>query len=127
MLVTLGSCLVLIMSQRIPDFVIITGFENMRVEMTRIQAAIVQGVGFLGAGTIMTGRRTVHGLTTAAVVWAMSAVGAAAGIGDWVLAISGTIACFVILRNLGPLRPQTPPDPPKTKSDKKDLPSKEKK
>lgn len=106
MLVTLGSCLVMLTAQRIPSFVSLPMTGALAIELTRVQAAIIQGVGFLGAGAIMTGRRTVHGLTTAAVVWAMSAVGAAAGVGDWVLAISGTIACFVILRILGPLRPR---------------------
>ena len=69
----------------------------------RIIAGIAQGVGFLGAGTIFTGRGTVHGLTTAAAIWAMSAVGTACGFGAWQIALIGTVLTFVALRVLGPL------------------------
>ncbi len=102
MLVTLGSALVMVLAQRIPELIQVN-VDTLTMDPTRIMAALVQGVGFLGAGTIITGQRTVHGLTTAALVWTMSAVGAAAGVGDWVLASTGTIISFVILRVVGRL------------------------
>ena len=69
----------------------------------RIVAGVAQGIGFLGAGTIFTSRGTVHGLTTAAAIWAMSAVGVACGFGAWQMALVGTALTFVALRVLGPL------------------------
>jgi putative Mg2+ transporter-C (MgtC) family protein len=48
---------------------------------TRMAGQVVVGVGFLGAGVIFNHRRIVHGMTTAAVVWLLSALGALAGVG----------------------------------------------
>lgn len=105
MLVTLGSSLVMLLTQRIPLVIGDLALDDISMELdpTRILAAVVQGIGFLGAGTIFLHRRTVHGLTTAAAVWTMSVVGAAIGMGDWPLGIAGTLASFFILRILGPL------------------------
>ncbi len=103
MLTTLGATLAMLMAQRLSDFIQIDPNLNMTLNPTRLLGALMQGVGFLGAGTIFMQKRTVHGLTTAAAVWAMAVVGAAVGVGDWVLAISGTVMAFFILRLLGPL------------------------
>ncbi len=105
MLVTIGAAMVMIVAQRTPTYLLIdrSALDALEMDYSRILAALVQGVGFLGAGTIVTGRRTVHGLTTAAGIWAMSAVGSAVGLGDWVMALTGTIACFIVLRVLGTL------------------------
>jgi putative Mg2+ transporter-C (MgtC) family protein len=69
----------------------------------RIVAGIAQGIGFLGAGTILVTRGAVHGLTTAAAIWATSAVGTACGFGLWQIALVGTVLTFSALRILGPL------------------------
>jgi putative Mg2+ transporter-C (MgtC) family protein len=53
----------------------------------RIAAQIVSGIGFLGAGIIITRRGAVHGLTTAAAVWESAAIGMAAGAGLLALAV----------------------------------------
>ena len=103
MLTTLGSALAMLMAQRLSAFLQVDPNLDMTLNPTRLLGAIMQGVGFLGAGTIFMHHRTVHGLTTAAAVWAMAVVGVAVGVGDWVLAISGTIVAFFILRILGPL------------------------
>jgi putative Mg2+ transporter-C (MgtC) family protein len=66
----------------------------------RIAAQIVAGIGFLGAGAIIQSGRWVHGLTTAASLWATAAVGLACGAGDQVLAIAGTV---LVVLSLGPL------------------------
>jgi putative Mg2+ transporter-C (MgtC) family protein len=64
----------------------------------RIVAAIIQGIGFLGAGTVLHQGEHVKGLTTAAALWAVTAVGVAVGFGMYTLAIAGTVMIFVILR-----------------------------
>ena len=98
-LVSTGSALFVVVNQMVIETVGSTG----GVDSLRIVAGIVQGVGFLGAGTIFTSRGAVHGLTTAAAIWAMSGVGVACGFGMWQVAVVGTVLTFVALRVLGPL------------------------
>lgn len=76
-----------------------------RVDPVRIIASIAQGIGFLGAGTILVSRGSVLGLTTAAAIWATSAIGAACGLGLWRIALVGTVLTFIALQVLGPLTP----------------------
>jgi putative Mg2+ transporter-C (MgtC) family protein len=64
---------------------------------TRIAAQIVTGVGFLGGGAILHYRGSVRGLTTAASLWAVAAVGMAAGAGLYVIAIGGAVLVIVTL------------------------------
>jgi putative Mg2+ transporter-C (MgtC) family protein len=64
---------------------------------TRIAAQIVTGIGFLGAGVIMRGRGHVHGLTTAASLWAVASVGLAVAYGRIVLGVVVTVVLFVLL------------------------------
>jgi len=64
---------------------------------TRIAAQIVTGIGFLGAGVIMRGRGHVHGLTTAASLWAVASVGLALAYGRIVLAVVVAVLLFVLL------------------------------
>lgn len=67
----------------------------------RITAQIVSGIGFLGAGTIMQARGTVTGLTTAATLWVVAAIGMTAGAGAFVEATGSTLLVLVILWPLG--------------------------
>src|SRR5258706_6014067 len=96
MLVSLGSAIFTIMS--------IHGFgqdvDPTRSDPTRIAAQIVSGIGFLGAGAILKDGIVIRGLTTAASLWATSAVGLAAGAGEYVIAI---VAAGVILVSLWPI------------------------
>ena len=69
----------------------------------RIAAQIVSGIGFLGAGTIIQARGSVHGLTTAATIWVNAAVGVAAGGGEFHLALIATAVTLVVLLMLHPL------------------------
>ena len=62
----------------------------------RIAAQIISGIGFLGAGMIFFRRETLHGLTTAAGVWATSAIGMCAGRGLYILAIGATAIVLLI-------------------------------
>ncbi len=76
-----------------------------RVDPVRIVSSIAQGIGFLGAGTILVTRGSVLGLTTAAAIWATSAIGVACGLGLWRIALVGTALTFITLQVLGPLTP----------------------
>lgn len=75
---------------------------------SRVAASVVSGIGFLGAGLILTRRGAVVGLTTAASVWEVAAIGASAGAGLWTLAVAVTVLHMVItfgLRRLSRLLP----------------------
>jgi putative Mg2+ transporter-C (MgtC) family protein len=65
------------------------------LDPSRVAAQIVTGVGFLGAGIIITRRGAVHGLTTAAAVWESAAIGMAVGAGLLLLSIAVVILHFV--------------------------------
>ncbi len=67
---------------------------------TRIAAQIVTGIGFLGAGAILHYRGAVRGLTTAASLWAVAAVGMAAGAGLYVIAVGGAAMVVATLELL---------------------------
>lgn len=69
----------------------------------RIAAQIVSGVGFIGAGTILQSRGTIHGLTTAAGLWVAAAIGLAVGAGFYGEATVTTAALLVILIALPPV------------------------
>ena len=76
-LVCLGSAMAMIVNQ----YVLVT-FPGTGVDVSRIGAQVISGVGFLGVGTIIvTGKNEVRGLTTAAGLWACACIGLAAGIG----------------------------------------------
>src|SRR5215470_785651 len=64
---------------------------------SRIAAALIQGLGFLGAGAILHGRGPVTGLTTAAVLLAVAGIGLAAGAGAWLIAVTGTLLTLLVL------------------------------
>lgn len=68
---------------------------------TRIAAQIVSGMGFLGAGTILQARGSVRGLTTAATIWTVAAIGVTAGAGAHWLAIGATLLVILVLVILG--------------------------
>src|SRR5690606_25586833 len=67
----------------------------------RIPAQIVSGIGFLGAGAIIQGRGGVVGLTTAATIWVVAAIGVTVGAGYPLVAAFFTITSLIILKLLG--------------------------
>lgn len=93
MIIAISSCLVTILS--------IDVFMPMsaRVDVTRMTAGIVSGVGFLGAGVIMHNKTDVRGLTTAADIWLVAAVGIA--IGAKMYALATFVTLFVVLTLIG--------------------------
>ena len=88
-LVCLGACLVMILSRYV---------AGANYDPGRMAAQVVSGIGFLGAGTILRSGSAVRGLTTAASLWAMAAVGLAVGVGWYYGALLFTLAMYVVLR-----------------------------
>lgn len=72
-------------------------------DTTRIAAQIVSGIGFLGAGAILHARGAVVGLTTAATIWVVAAIGSAVGGGLYVEAVGTTILVGLVLVGLRPV------------------------
>ena len=102
LLVSVGAALfTLVSAYAFTDFRY--GLESgITLDPTRIAAQIVTGIGFLGAGAIIRQGFSIRGLTTAAGVWAVAAIGMAAGAGYYVGAL---VTTAVVLLGLGPLRP----------------------
>ena len=96
-LVALGSSLFTIISAY--GFVSFLGVAHIQIDPTRIASYIVAGIGFLGAGSIFMARtqERVRGLTTAASVWLVAAVGMACGAGLLLEAIAASILALIIL------------------------------
>jgi len=67
----------------------------------RIAAQVVVGIGFLGAGTILQARGAVVGLTTAATIWVVAAIGLLLGAGQYVEGIGATVLVVLVLAGLG--------------------------
>ncbi len=88
-LVSLGAALFTVVSA--------FGFSGELVDPTRIAAQIVSGIGFIGAGTILQYRGHIRGLTTAASLWSVAAIGTAAGAGLYIVAVVGTVLILVVL------------------------------
>lgn len=99
MLVCLGACLIMIMSQDI--YATVEGKTN--ADPARLVAQVVSGIGFLGAGAIMKEGLTVTGLTTAACLWVVAGVGIAVGGGYYEGALFTTALVFVTLGALSRL------------------------
>ena len=96
LLVGIGSCIIMIVS--------IYGFpaiEGTRRDVARLAAAVVTGVGFLGAGAIMHRNAGITGLTTAATIWVSMAIGLACGSMNFILATGGTNLILIVLITLG--------------------------
>ncbi len=73
------------------------------VDPNRVAAQIVSGIGFLGAGAIFRSHGTISGLTTAAGIWVVAAVGVAIGSGYIVSATIFTVTVLIVLKILDPL------------------------
>jgi putative Mg2+ transporter-C (MgtC) family protein len=101
MLVSIGSALFTIVSAYAFRDFLVSGAAVVRADPTRIAAQIVTGIGFLGAGAIIRQGLAVRGLTTAATLWVVAAIGMAVGAGYYGGAV---ITTAVVLISLWPLR-----------------------
>ncbi|TMC59576.1 MAG: MgtC/SapB family protein [Chloroflexi bacterium] len=70
------------------------------IDPSRVAAQIVSGIGFLGAGAIIKDGASIRGLTTAASLWATAAIGLAAGAGEYVIGLTGSV---IVVFSLWPL------------------------
>ncbi len=89
--------------------VLITG--QVATDPARVASQIVTGVGFLGAGLILTRHGGVRGLTTAATMWETAAIGMAAGAGLWLLALAVLALHFLSVLVFEALAKRINPDP----------------
>jgi putative Mg2+ transporter-C (MgtC) family protein len=100
MLICQGAALFMICSLRLSAMV---DAEGVLSDPSRIASTVVQGIGFLAAGVILTRNQRVQGLTTAAQIWVAAALGLLIGAGFVTLAVTATvasIAALVVLRAL---------------------------
>jgi putative Mg2+ transporter-C (MgtC) family protein len=96
MLVCLGSCLVMIVS--IYGFADALTTDHVVLDPSRVAAQVISGIGFLGAGTILFLRqKVIRGLTTAASLWTIAAVGLAVGGGLYLAAVVAVGIALIIL------------------------------
>lgn len=93
LLVGVGSCIIMIIS--IYGFPQI--FSDGKRDVARLAAQVITGVGFLGAGAIIHRNSGVRGLTTAATIWIVMAIGLACGSMNFLLAIGGTFLILIVL------------------------------
>ena len=102
MMVCVGAALFMVMTLRLlsPHT---EAAPELRIDPVRVIAGVAGGIGFLGAGSIIQARGDVQGVTTAATIWVVGAIGVAAGLGDFATAISGTAAALVVLFVFDPL------------------------
>ena len=91
--VCMGSCLFTISS-----FYLIPEDSITSIDAKRIAAGIVTGVSFIGAGSIIASRERVMGITTAATLWVVAAIGLMVGLGNYLLPVVATILSFFVLR-----------------------------
>ena len=99
LLVGMGSCIIMIIS--IYGFpMIFREADGYKRDVARLAAAVVTGVGFLGAGAIIHRNAGITGLTTAATIWISMAIGLACGSMNFILAIGGTALILIVLVSL---------------------------
>jgi len=101
MLVCVGACLAMIVSAH--GFNDVLGQSHVAFDPSRVAAQVVSGVSFLGAGTILLRGEVVRGLTTAASIWSVAAVGLAIGGGLYVEGVATTVIVIAILAGVKPI------------------------
>lgn len=102
MMVCVGASLVMIVSAF--GFKDILGTPNVALDPSRIAAQVISGIGFIGAGTILLLKQgTIRGLTTAAGLWTVAAIGLATGSGLYFAAGATTVIALIILWAIQPL------------------------
>lgn len=100
MLVCLGATIVMMTN----EYIFIT-YMDADIDITRMGAQVVSGIGFIGAGTILvTSEHRIKGLTTAAGLWAAAAIGLAIGIGFYEIALVGGLSISAIMVLLKPFK-----------------------
>jgi putative Mg2+ transporter-C (MgtC) family protein len=101
MLVCVGACLIMIVSAY--GFSDSLSSKNVVLDPSRVAAQVVSGIGFLGAGAILARGEIIRGLTTAASIWTVAAIGLAVGGGLYFAAGTSTAIIILILAGIKPL------------------------
>lgn len=99
-LVGLGSALFMVLSLHGFDDIETQAGVIIQRDPARMAAQVVSGIGFIGAGTIIFRKNVVKGLTTAAGLWVTSAIGMAAGVGMYGVAVAATVMVIVCLEGM---------------------------
>ncbi|MCB1326055.1 MAG: MgtC/SapB family protein [Spirochaetales bacterium] len=97
-LISVGAALFMVLSIHVAEAAVSMGYRN--ADPARIAAQIVTGIGFLGAGAIIQNRGLVLGLTSAATIWCMAAIGMAAGAGMHWTSLASSLGIIVTLETL---------------------------
>lgn len=96
-LVSIGAAMVML----IPLELAYEGMETSRMDVTRLGAQVISGIGFLGAGTIIRTGESVKGLTTAASLWVSAIIGLTIGAGNYMTSFISLIIVIFILKIFG--------------------------
>ena len=100
MLVCMGAAVVMMTNEYIYLM-----YDNPNIDITRMGAQVVSGIGFIGAGTILvTNDNRIQGLTTAAGLWAAAALGLAIGIGFYEISIIGGLTMIAVVTLMKPFK-----------------------
>ncbi|WP_461206190.1 MgtC/SapB family protein [Clostridium sp. DL1XJH146] len=103
MLVCVGSCVVsiiqILMIEEATNMITANPALNasIKVDIGRMSAGVISGIGFIGAGTIIHHKGSVSGLTTAATLWIVACIGIAIGMGYYFLCISTTVIIILVV------------------------------
>jgi putative Mg2+ transporter-C (MgtC) family protein len=97
LLICVGAAMFTELSLQLSMLAVTAGGEALRADPARLAAQIIPGIGFIGAGAILHGRGRVTGLTTAATLWVVTAIGIAVGAGAYVEAIGATLMVLATL------------------------------
>jgi len=96
-LVCIGSATIIVVFQKLSLEFNVGAESAIRMDPARAAAGVITGIGFLGAGTIVKSNDFVRGLTTAASIWVVSAIGVTVGLGEYVIACVLTLLVLVAL------------------------------
>lgn len=108
MLVALASCAITIIAIEMVDAIGEKMSSSVNADPTRVIEAVVTGVAFLGAGSIIQARGNVIGITTGASIWLAGAIGLASGGGYYLIAVITLVLALVTLTALGTLERRIP-------------------
>lgn len=96
-LVCIGSAAIIVAFQKLSLESTIGAESVIRMDPARAAAGVITGIGFLGAGTIVKSSNFVRGLTTAASIWVVAAIGVTVGLGEYTIAVVLTLLVLVAL------------------------------
>jgi putative Mg2+ transporter-C (MgtC) family protein len=111
-LVCTGGCLLMMLSLHIEHIFRGLSINDsvIRLDPARIASYAIASMGFLGAGAIITGKGTVKGLTTAASMWLVTAIGLAIGAGFYVPALTSVLLSLLVLYGFRQIKRHLPKD-----------------